>query len=249
MEPLDLAVVTAFVEENIVDFHQRRLEKLQRLDLKVVLKRKNPYLFRAKNLLVAHDLVKSVLDAYLSSQEETLFGSFLEELAIFVAQQVWGGRKSTAEGIDLELEKDGVLYLVSIKSGPNWGNSSQIARMRTNFKQAIKRVRQNRRVQSVQAVNGCCYGRDSRPDKGDYLKLCGQRFWAFISGDEQFYIKIVEPLGHRAKEKNEAFQQEYARLLNRLSGEFIRDFCEADGTVDWAKLLRFNSGQEPWKVG
>jgi hypothetical protein len=236
---LDVDEVIASVKVCIEDFHERQLELLRQLSLRTLLEGGNPYILRTKNLLVAHDLVKFLLDAYLSSQES----SFLEELAIFVAQQVYGGRKSTAEGIDLELEKDGVLYLVSIKSGPNWGNSSQIARMRTNFKQAIKRVRQNRRVQSVQAVNGCCYGRDSRPDKGDYLKLCGQRFWAFISGDEQFYIKIVEPLGHRAREKNEAFRQEYARLLNRLSGEFIRDFCEADGTVDWAKLLRFNSGR------
>ncbi len=242
MRPLDMEAVTAFVERHIVDFHQRRLEKLQRLDVRAVLKRKNPYLFRAKNLLIAHDLVKSVLDAYLSSQEETLFGSFLEELAIFVAQQVYEGRKSTAEGIDLELEKDGVLYLISIKSGPNWGNSSQIARMRTNFKQAIKRVRQNRSIRSVQAVNGCCYGKDRRPDKGDYLKLCGQRFWTFISGDERLYVEIVKPLGHRAREKNEAFRQEYARLLNRISAEFIRDFCDESGMIDWEKLLRFNSG-------
>jgi len=33
---------------------------------------------------------------------------------------------------------------------------------------------------NIVAVNGCCYGRDNRPDKGDYLKYCGQRFWEFI---------------------------------------------------------------------
>jgi hypothetical protein len=40
------------------------------------LKRKNPYLFKAKNILTAQDLVKNLLDAYLQSQEETTFKEF-----------------------------------------------------------------------------------------------------------------------------------------------------------------------------
>jgi len=53
----------------------------------------------------------------------------------------------------------------------------------------------------VIAVNGCCYGKDNVTNKGDYIKLCGQRFWEFISGNENLYTEIIEPLGHRAKEQ------------------------------------------------
>ncbi len=240
MGQLDLGEITRFVEANIRLFHERRLQSLSRLELKKILARKKPYLFRAKNILTAEELIRSILDAHLSSQEETLFGAFLEELAIFVCAQVYGGRKSSAEGIDLEFEKDSTVYLVSIKSGPNWGNSSQIARMRNNFKQAIRRLRQSAGTVRVVAVNGCCYGQDNRPDKGDYLKLCGQRFWEFISGDEHLYIDLIKPLGHRAKEKNEAFQMAYAQLVNRFSLEFMTEFCP-DGLIDWEKLVRFNS--------
>src|SRR5260364_203543 len=73
-----------FVERNIPDFHCRRLESLKRLKLKDILRRKNPYLFRAKNTFTAEELVRSILDAYLSSQEETLFGAFLERVVIFI---------------------------------------------------------------------------------------------------------------------------------------------------------------------
>jgi len=97
-----------YVERNIPVFHERRLERLSRLQLKDVLKRKNPYLFKAKNINTASDLVKGILDAYLSSQEETIFGGFLEDLAIFICSKVYGGRKSAAEGIDLEFEQKGV---------------------------------------------------------------------------------------------------------------------------------------------
>ena len=79
--------------------------------MKAVLKHKNPYLFKVKNITTAGDFIKTVLDAHLSSQEETLFGSFLEGLAIYICNYVYRGSKSSAEGIDLELEKDGQRYL------------------------------------------------------------------------------------------------------------------------------------------
>jgi len=172
------AQITAYVEAHIGTFHDKRLESLANLNLTKLLA-KNPYLFRSKNLVIAGDLVKSLLDAYLSSQEETLFGKFLEGLAIYVAEQVRGGWKSGITGIDLEFVQDGARYIISIKSGPNWGNSSQLDRMKDNFTTAARTIRQGDRTANVIAVNGCCYGRDSRPDKGGYFKYCGQDFGIF----------------------------------------------------------------------
>lgn len=242
MKQLNLNDVVNFVEENIGEFHERRAGSLQSLKLTQVLKRKNPYLFKAKNINDAHDLVKLILDAHLSSQEETIFGEFLEKLAIFVCGKVFSGRKSSAEGVDLEFTRDKVLYIVSVKSGPNWGNSSQIKRMVDNFKQAKRILRTGNNKANIQAVNGCCYGRENQPDKGDYLKLCGQEFWEFISGNERLFVDIVEPLGYRAKERNEEFYSEYSRILNLFTREFMDGFC-VDGRIDWDKLVRFNSGK------
>ncbi|WIM04989.1 MAG: PmeII family type II restriction endonuclease [Candidatus Nitricoxidivorans perseverans] len=227
-----------FIEKNIPSFHQKRLESLAGLKLEKVLGRKNPYLFKAKHIETAGELVKQLLDAHLSSQEETVFGDFLETLAIHVCQKTYAGRKSATEGIDLEFDRDGVRYLVSIKSGPNWGNASQVKKMREYFRQARKIVGNK---QHLIAVNGCCYGRDSKPEKGDYQKLCGQSFWELISGNDRMYQEIVEPLGHRAKERNEVFHKEYAKVANRFAAEFIRDFCAEDGAIDWGKIVAFNS--------
>lgn len=235
--------IIGFIEPNIRQFHSRRLENLLRLQLKKILSRKNPYLFKAKNQNTAHDLVKTILDAHLSSQEEGIFGGFLEELAVFICGQVYRGKKSSAEGIDLEFEKDGTYYLVSIKSGPNWANSRQIARMKDDFKRA-KRIRgTNTKGIKMVAVNGCCYGKDDNFDKGDYLKLCGQRFWEFISGDENLYTDIIEPLGHKAKQKNEQFHIEYSNVINKFTLEFSKEYCARDGAILWEKLVQFNSGK------
>lgn len=242
MQPISQEEIAQFVGTHIQEFHGKRIEKLKKLKLKQVLKRKNPYLFKAKNVITAEQLVKGILDAHLSSQEEGIFGEFLEKLAIFVNKKVFNGRKSSAEGIDLKFKKDGVHYIVSIKSGPNWGNSSQIKRLISNFKKATRILRTNRKTTNVIAVNGCCYGRYGSYDKGDYIKICGQDFWYFISGDEDFYKDIIEPLGQKAKLNNELFDIEYGKVVNKFSMQFMKKFCEDDGSINWGKLVEFNSG-------
>jgi len=236
--------IVSFIGQNIQKFHKARLESLLKLKLNLVLKRKNPYLFKAKNIATAQDLVKTVLDAYLSSQEEGVFGGFLEELAIFICGKVYRGRKSSAEGIDLEFEKGSAKYIVAIKSGPNWGNSRQIAKMRDDFLKAKRVLRTNARTANIVAVNGCCYGIDDAPDKGDYLKLCGQRFWTFISGDGNLYIKIIEPLGFQARVKNDQFMKEYSKVINKFTVEFAKNYCSSAGEIQWNKLVKFNSGKK-----
>jgi hypothetical protein len=233
--------LAAFIEEKIPEFHEKRLEKLVSLKFESVLARKNPYLFKAKYVESAGVLVKQVLDAHLSSQEETIFGDFLESLAIYVCAESYGGRKSAAEGIDLDFERDDKRYIVSIKSGPSWGNSSQIEKMRDYFRRARKIVGTG---QHLIAVNGCCYGRDNKPDKGDYQKLCGQRFWELVSGDELMYQEIVKPLGHKAKEQNQEFSREYCKVENRLTAQFIKNYCRNDGAIDWESIVAFNSAVE-----
>ncbi len=243
MKPITQQEITDYVETNIQDFHQRRLDNLQKLKMLDVVKQKNPYLFKAKNINTAQDFVKTILDARLSSQEETIFGGFLEGLAIFICSQVYGGQKSSAEGIDLEFEKDNIRYIVSIKSGPNWGNSSQVKKLRDNFRQAKRILGTNRLSTNVVAINGCCYGKNRNPDKDDYLKLCGQQFWKFISGDDNLYTDIVEPLGHQAKERNEQFSKEYDKVINKFTAEFIGKFCDTEGNILWEEIVKFNSAE------
>ncbi|RKU35869.1 cytosolic protein [Candidatus Poribacteria bacterium] len=235
--------IADYVEANIQSFHQRRLDSLQKLELMKIVRRKNPYLFKAKNINTAQDFVKIILDAHLASQEETIFGEFLEKLAIFICSKVYSGRKSMVTGIDLEFERDNNRYIVSIKSGPNWANADQRKKMLENFRKAKQAFGINTSSMNVVAVNGCCYGKDGKPNKGDYLKLCGQRFWKFISGDDNLYTDIVEPLGHQAKERNEQFTEEYAKVVNRFTAEFIGTFCDTEGNMLWEEIVKFNSAE------
>lgn len=241
MKKISLNEVDKFVSEHIGDFHQSRLNRIKKIKLKQVLQKKNPYLFRAKNIMTAEKLIESLLHAYLSSSEEELFGGFLEELAIFIAGKTLAGRKSPATGIDLEFKRAGVIYLVSIKSGVNWGNSSQYAALKDRFKKAVQVLKQSKSVKSVQPVLASCYGKRKSVNNGEYLSICGQEFWHFISGNRNLYVDLIEPLGHQAKQHNQHYDEELAVVINKFTAEFSKDFC-AEGRIDWKMLVQFNSG-------
>jgi hypothetical protein len=93
MKKLNLKDVTLYVEQNIGTFHQKRIQSLDSLKLSQVLRRKNPYLFKAKYVLTAEQIIKGLVDAHISSNEETIFGDWLEGLAIFINCKVYNGRK------------------------------------------------------------------------------------------------------------------------------------------------------------
>jgi hypothetical protein len=238
---LDLKEVCEFVNLNIVDFHERRISSLEELDLRKLL-RKNPYLFKAKNITTASELISGLLDAFLSSSEEKLFGDFLEELAIFIAGKTHNGHKSSASGVDLEFFKDDIHYIVSIKSGVNWGNSSQQRKLQEDLANAVKRIKQSHHASNVQAVLGICYGKTRTNYLHGYLKIVGQNFWYLISDNKELYKEIIEPIGFRAKEHNETFLKEKSRVVNKFSKSFLDEFCNDIGDIDWYQLVEFNSG-------
>jgi site-specific DNA-methyltransferase (cytosine-N4-specific) len=242
-----------YLAENVVTkFYEIRFKKLQALSLKAVLKRKNPYLYKAKNIAIASDLVKGTIDAFLSSQEETLFGGLLEKFAIFVSERLDKGFKSLLPSVDLEFERDDKYYIVGIKSGTNWGNADQIARMRSNFKVNRATLKAKGIIKEIVAVNGCIYGKDSMPLKNShdreeiYYKYAGQDFWQFISGDDEFYKEIIKPIDKEAQKKDEDFKKEYAAKVNEMTLEFTKDFT-TNNQIDWEKLLDYTSKRKEAK--
>ncbi len=249
MKKLNLKDVTQYVEDNIGTFHQKRIQSLDKLKLKEILKRKNPYLFKAKYMLTAEQIIRGFVDAHISSNEETIFGDWLEGLAKYICDVIFSDEvdsKAASTGIDLDFVRDGKRYLITIKSGPKWSNNNQINQMYSNFKEAKRKILTSGNKLEIVFVNGCCYGKDDKPHKfpqkgPDYLKLCGQRFWEFISNNPDLFTEIINPLGYKSKEKNDDFLQSYSQMINKFTKEFTSDFCDENGIINWDKLVRYNS--------
>ena len=253
MKKLDYEKLNKFIISDVIGpFYEIRFDRLTSATLDNVIKRKNPYLFKAKNIGTAGDLAKNLLDAFLSSQEETIFGDLMENLAIHICHLVFEGAKAKEgkfRSIDLIFERDNKLYIVGIKSGPNWGNSDQVNAMRRNFKNARKIIRSenNGEAKSIVAVNGCMYGRDDRPHKVSkkdpqlsYYKLCGQSFWELVSGDDALYKKIIQPLDKEAKKRDETFKSLYTKKTNEMTKGILDHFC-SESVLDWDKIVDYVS--------
>ena len=175
----------------------------------------------------------------------------MEELAIFVCKKVYGGHKAEQgkfRSIDLIFQKNGKTYIVGIKSGPNWGNSDQINRMKGNFKKVRKILKDEGNITKIIAINGCIYGKDNGPHKVDlhdreksYYKFCGQEFWELITGESHFYQQIVIPIDKEAKKRDENFRNTYNAKINELTKDFSKNYLKDDGYINWEKLIDFVS--------
>jgi len=251
-DPINTYVLTDVLRP----FYKKRIEALTELKLitgnKAILSRKNPYLFKAKNILTAEEFVRSALDAHLSSQEETYFGNLMEGLAVFVCGLAFKGQKPEAgkwRSLDLVFARDDKLYIVGIKSGPHWANSDQIAKMRGSFKAARQLLRTEGETREIIAINGCMYGKENafKPDASDseqsYYKLCGQAFWELISGDADLYLEVIKPIDDEAKKRDEEFKELYTKRVNGMVKEFSATFINQDEEIDWEKLLELVSKQ------
>jgi len=114
MKKINYEKLNTFIVSDVIQpFYKIRLERLGSASLEIIAKRKNPYLFKAKNIETAGDLAKAILDAFLSSQEETIFGDLMENLSIHVCRQVFDGEKAEEgkyRSVDLIFNREDKFY-------------------------------------------------------------------------------------------------------------------------------------------
>lgn len=224
------------IQTALEEFYKSLTKKLENISVKKILKKKNPYLYRAKGIQDAARIVDSILSAYISSSEETIFGNaFFEPLAVAVS----GGQKAVSEGIDITIEKENAIYSVAVKSGPSVFNGDSRKRQEQNFQSAQKRVQQAKKA--FFPVVGYGYGMKKDGEKF-YRELAGKNFWHWLTGDPEFYTKIIKFMGKRPDEYAEEFEKAYAKAKNRLTREFTTQYCDQDGSINWDALIRLNSG-------
>ena len=225
------------------DFYKRRLALFDKLNLKRIFKRKNPYLFRAIGVNEPRKLIDAVLAAYLSSSDEGIFGNtFFEPVAIGVS----GGRKSITDSVDFELEVEGVIHAYAVKSGLSVFNNQSLRRQIQAFDECRRRLP----GRNFDAVVGYAYGCKSAPPtaKRNFRAIAGQTFWEEISGDPDLYKKIFALLAKKADEHSAEYQKAYAELVNKLIAQFEAEFATADKQIDWDTLLELNSGKRVAKA-
>lgn len=228
------------ISRALSDFYNKLIHNIESLDLNKIVKAKNPYLFRAKAMNSASDIVNNILSAFVSSSEETIFGNVFFEP---IAKSLSTGMKALANGIDIGVEKDDVIYAIAVKSGPKVFNADSKARQEQNFQEGFRRVMHEKK--RYVAIIGYGYGKKQNSGRGKprmYVEYAGQAFWKSMTGDPEFYVKLIKYMGDMPEKYSDAFQRVYEATENRLTGEFIEHYCDSKGNILWEKLIQDNSG-------
>jgi len=241
---VDSAAVEEAIGRALEEFYTALLAKIDKVNINDIMRRKNPYLYRAKAMQSAAEIVENVLAATVSSSEETIFGNcFFEPIAIAAS----GGNKALAEGVDIMVDdrETNTMYAIAVKSGPSVFNADSKKRQEQNFSAARKLAQQAKA--RYEAYIGYCYGKKRSSGKGRptiYRELAGQDFWTELTGDKDFYLKIIGYMGTKPEQYMEKYRESYNRASNRLVKQFTADFCDNDGNISWKKLVKFNSGYD-----
>ena len=227
-----------FIEQCLNDFYASRIATIDKINLKKIMGRKNPYLFKALHTERAYEIIEKIVTAYISSSDETIFGDkFFEP----IAKKFSGGVVSPSEGVDVAVETDTKYSAYAVKSGPNPFNSS--AKKRQNDEFGSLRSRLLKLHKQFDPVLAYSYGRKQSPpnEKKIYREVAGQVFWEELTGDPDFYIKMITMMRDIPKRHMERYKPKYDASLNRLIVEFSNEFCRQDGSIDWEKLVTFVS--------
>ena len=184
--------VKAAIAKALENFYGSLIAKIDAINIKDIMKSKNPYLYRAKSMQTSAEIIDSILQAFVSSSEETIFGNcFFEPIAIAAS----GGSKSATRGVDIELydADSNTKYFVAVKSGTSIFNADSMKKQGENFAEAQRTLRTSGGRTGFEAIVGYAYGTKTESGRGKakiYEEVAGEEFWETITGDKNFYTKV-----------------------------------------------------------
>ncbi len=220
---------------NVADFAVRIKSKLETLKPEELIRRKNPYLFCLRATNKTDGFAASVLDAFLSSSEETMFGTLAEQCAVVICQSAKNGMKSTAEGIDIEYVENETRTIIQVKSGKNWGNSSQRKNCLTTSIKPLVILQQGNNVH-VRCIEGVCYGPASNRSRGSYYTYIGSDFWEEVSGWEDTHIALLSIFVAHAQN---GLMESKTLAKGAVTQFLIESGISQQGEIDWVNWVNY----------
>lgn len=216
------------------------LAKLRSRGVVELLARKNPYLYRASGIVRCDELVERAFLDYVSSSTETLFGNFLERVALLMS----GGYKSATKGVDIERRSDTKAELYVIKSGPAAFNAGSRRDAERALDEAAKRLAPV--GTQVEKFIAFAYGRKQTGYVRGIFILSSSEFWTRITGIEDFHIRLLDICGRLAP----LYRADLDAAKERLMKEARGLYCNPNGEIDWQRVLRasFESTRTPDKT-
>jgi hypothetical protein len=234
------------IAEILGSIYAKRIASIRSATISELIGGRNPYLYRAVGPENAAELVADLLSAKAWSSIETVFGNeFFEPLAFWAATVAHSDdpgtavRTSSGGGVDIEIETDTSLAAYAIKSGTKIFNAQSRARQLQEFEALRGRLAKTKKF--FDPVVGYAYGRKGAGVPRSFREIAGQTLWEELTGESTFYVRIVEAMGETSMAHAESYAEELTIAVNKLTGEFLAEYMDDRGSIDWVRFVEFNS--------
>lgn len=216
-----------FFKDEIVESHIKNTTKLENINNFNI----NPFIHRylaqfAFGNSDPESLAKVLIyPRVLGTSITTTFGHKMQAYC----GQVLSGNGSLVEGMDIEFIDciDGKKKYCQVKAGPQTINKDDVKTICDHFSAAIRLSRTNNvRITSENCMVGVFYG-DPKDLSANYRKIdyhypvyIGKEFWYRLTGDEDFYNKLISSFADVAKEMDSS------KLVNDTIQKLSQNFTK-----------------------
>lgn len=216
-------IITAF-ERHVAVPLQENLQRLRGRDLA----KRNPMIYTSRGVTTVREWVDHYLNDRETSAIEGHIGTWQEEVARIVS----GGFKP-GSGVDLQLEREGVIELYAVQSAPNTKSAGGAKADRAALHAAAGALRASRRPVhlNVAVLSG---RRKSTPMHSDpsIMHVGSDDFWERVSGVPHFRARLLRATTHLSDLLRGRAESE----VERIHIEAEAAFGDGRGNLDLAKL-------------
>lgn len=216
-------IVAAF-ERHVAVPLQENLHRLKGRDLA----KRNPMIYTARGATTVREWVDRYLEDRETSAIEGHIGTWQEEVARIVSDGFKPG-----SGVDLQLERAGVIELYAIQSAPNTKSAGGAKADRDALRAAAGALRASRRPVhlNVAVLSG---RRTSTPMRADpsIMHVGSDDFWERVSGVPDFRARLLRATTRLSELLRGRAQSE----VDRIHAEADAAFGDGRGNLDLAKL-------------
>jgi hypothetical protein len=232
------------MEQNIInDIVLKSLKGLETIKRKKIsfpklLAKSNPY-----ELAVSCDtiecLVEFVLASHKQTSSKTIWGNYLETIALNISKLTINGYKSKEECTDIEWIFDGIKHYRGWKSSPKWCNADQ--KRTANLK--VNELIDTEDFGSFKILTS--YGKTTEKKVSNgFIQLSGQDAWNEIGLDNEIYNKVMSSIMDNSKIIGLFLENIYISDKDRIITWMKDNFLNNDNTINFIKINKYVSSRD-----
>jgi hypothetical protein len=232
------------MEQNIVNSivleSLKGLERIKRKEISFpkLLSKCNPYEL-VVNCQTVESLVDFIMGSHKQTSSQTIWGNYLESIAVKVCEKNLNGIKSKEECTDIEWFCDGVKHFRGWKSSPKWCNADQ--KRVVNLKET--ELKNTEDFGSYKVLTS--YGKTTkRITTNSFVQLSGQEAWEEISNDNELYNKIMVGIELNRNIIVQFIESIYISDRERIIPWMEDNFLNDNNTINFIKINKYVSSRD-----